>query len=126
MNSPNQSDASVASFGATIQYAVVGIQGLMLGNGGAITALFALKDGSELRRFAIPAAIFGIGFVSAVACAFLSYLSQGSFTRAIGGSGEHHSNGMGAKGFAIGAALLSIACMVIGGCVSFHLATLTR
>lgn len=120
-----QSNQTVASFTATIQYGVLAIQGLMAGNGGAITALFALKDGAQLRQYAIPALIFATGFVAAIACAFFSYLSQSRFTQALFGEGHGKDAGMVLMYSAIAAGFASLGAMIVAGVLSFNIAILS-
>ena len=107
------------SFSATIQYGVTVIQGLMAGNGGAVTALFALKDGAQLREYALAALIFGGGFCAAIACAFLSYLAQGHFT-------GRHEDGHAYRLAAMCAGFASMAALVVGGGLSFSIAMATK
>ncbi|WP_142850980.1 hypothetical protein [Telmatospirillum sp. J64-1] len=135
--STHNKEAQVASFAATIQYGVVTIQGLLAGNGGGVTALFALKGGNDLHRYVDAAAVFASGFVFALVCSFCSYFSQGLLTRsaaagAAGAAGsedkaedkarEWGSKGMKWRSGAIIFGLFSLACLVGGGVLSFSIA----
>lgn len=112
---PNVSSVNT-SFTATIQFAVVGIQGLLAGNGGGITALLALKNGAELINYICPIFLFGVGFCSAILCSFFSYISQGYYTRRIsGGSIDCHENGNKLRASAIFSGALSLFCIIIAG-----------
>lgn len=118
---------SAANISAVISYASVGMNGLMLGNGGAITALIALKDGADLERFSGPVILFFLGFICAILCTFFSYISQGYGTSSLFKTEYVESKKLENTGdiwrkWAIGIAFFSLGFFTLGGALTFWIA----
>lgn len=113
---PVSNELIAASLGATIQYGVATIQGLIAGNAGAIAALVAFKSGATLRLYACPLVIFAVGFALSILCGFFSYLSQSAYTRDIRSPNQcHRCRGDRLRIAAICAGIGAFLALVAGG-----------